>query len=184
MPTLDPVPADYLQGPRLQLRAMEPEDLDFLYQVENAPESWDVANLTAPYSRYTIRQYLAAAQNDLYVDRQLRLMVTLRQGGETVGIVDLTDFAPQHARAELGVVIAPAYRRQGYACEAVGILCRYAFGPLHLHQVTAHVATDNAASLRVFQACGFVECGRLRQWWRTPAGYQDVVVMQCVHSDY
>ena len=183
MDTIDPTLATYLQGPRLQLRAIEPEDLDVVYEMENAAESWDVAHYSIPYSRYAIRQYIASARHDLYADLQVRLVVTLRHNRRAIGAIDLTDFSPQHSRAELGVAILPAYRGQGYGRESVGIMCRYAFGPLHLHQIIAYAATHHAASLHVLQANGFEECGRLRQWWRTPGGYRDVVMLQCMNPN-
>ena len=36
------------------LRAIEPEDLDLLYQIENNQQLWHVGATNVPYSRYTI----------------------------------------------------------------------------------------------------------------------------------
>ena len=41
----------------MKLRAIEPEDLDLLYQIENNTELWQVGATNVPYSRYT-RRYL------------------------------------------------------------------------------------------------------------------------------
>lgn len=170
---------NYLVGARVCLRAMEPEDLDVLYGLENDPEMWDISNFSSPYSRYAIRQYIASSQCDLYADRQLRLMVELHSTGVVLGTADITDFVPRHGRGEVGIAMLSAYRGQGYATETLDLLCGYAFGFLGLHQLTAHVASGNEASLRLFKACGFVPCGLLRQWWRSSAGhYADVVLMQ------
>ena len=38
----------------VRLRAMEPEDLDFLYAMENDKEVWDVGCTNVPYSRYVL----------------------------------------------------------------------------------------------------------------------------------
>ena len=38
--------------PKVVLRALEPEDLDLLYGIENNPEVWDVSPTNVPYSRY------------------------------------------------------------------------------------------------------------------------------------
>ena len=40
--------------PRVRLRAMEPEDLDILYRIENDMSLWDVGNTNVPYSRYAL----------------------------------------------------------------------------------------------------------------------------------
>ena len=39
----------YLQGPHIQLRALEPEDLDMMYTIENDTSLWDVSNRQVPY---------------------------------------------------------------------------------------------------------------------------------------
>ena len=33
-------------GKKVHLRAMEPEDLDWMYSIENDPELWDVSNFS------------------------------------------------------------------------------------------------------------------------------------------
>lgn len=171
----------FFQGARLCLRAVEPEDLDFMYDVENDSDCWSVTDFTSPYSRFVLRQYIENSQCDIYADRQLRLMVEERATGETVGIVDITDFAPLHARGEVGILVGRAHRGQGYGREALTLLCDYAFGFLSLHQLAARIPTDHEASLRLFHACGFVTCGILKEWWREGITFKDVVLLQRLH---
>ena len=42
----------FLNNDRIYLRAVEPEDLDVMYEMENDPSMWDISNFTVPYSRY------------------------------------------------------------------------------------------------------------------------------------
>lgn len=49
---------------------------------------------------------------------------------------------------------------------------------LGLHQLWCSVAPDNAASLALFRRAGFVECGRKREWRRTPDGWADELLLQ------
>ena len=84
------------------LRALEPEDLDVLYSIENDIELWNVGYTTVPYSRYLLHDYIANSTCDIYADKQLRLLAVTKDGGDVVGIVDITDYNPQHNRAELG----------------------------------------------------------------------------------
>lgn len=175
--------SSYLMNDRLCLRAVEPEDLAVLYDMENAPESWDVSNFTVPYSRYVLKQYIENSQCDMFADRQLRLMIVHRDDNVVMGTLDITDFAPLHGHGEVGIAMRAAYRRQGYASDALRLLCEYAFGFLHLKQLTAHVAVDNEASIRLFASCGFQECGCLKQWWRIGGEYKDVLLMQHIRQD-
>ena len=75
----------------VRLRAMEPEDLDFLYNIENDRELWNVGNTNVPYSRYVLHDYIANATNDIYSDGQVRMIVENAEGC-TVGMADLFDF--------------------------------------------------------------------------------------------
>ncbi|HCC29063.1 MAG TPA: GNAT family N-acetyltransferase, partial [Marinilabiliales bacterium] len=66
---------DLLSDGRLLLRALEPEDLDFLYACENNTQIWQVSHTLVPYSRYVLKQYLANAHLDIYTAKQLRLLM-------------------------------------------------------------------------------------------------------------
>mgnify|MGYP002508081413 CR=1 FL=1 len=65
----------FLINDRIYLRAVEPEDMDVMYEMENDPSMWDISNFTVPYSRYVLRQYIEGSQCDVFADKQLRLMI-------------------------------------------------------------------------------------------------------------
>ena len=71
----------YFINDRIYLRAIEPEDLDIMYAMENDPQTWDITNFTVPYSRYALRQYIENSQCDMFADCQLRLMIVRRDDG-------------------------------------------------------------------------------------------------------
>ena len=126
----------------MRLRAIEPEDLDVLYQIENDRSLWHVGTTNVPYSRYTLHDYIATSSDDIYADRQLRLVIEDDQR-QVVGMADLVHFDPQHQRAEAGIVIMQPHRRKGYALSALNALADYALHTVHLHQLYAVVAADN-----------------------------------------
>ena len=43
----------FLINDRIYLRAVEPEDMDVMYEMENDPSMWDISNFTVPYSHST-----------------------------------------------------------------------------------------------------------------------------------
>ncbi len=57
--------------------------------------------------------------------------------------------------AEIGYGILEEYRRQGYATEAVQAACRWAFRHAEVKSLEAETETENAASQRVLEKCGF-----------------------------
>ena len=77
-----------LKGNNIYLRALEPEDLEFIYKIENNESVWEVSNTQTPYSRFLIRQYLENAHQDIYEAKQLRLAICLNDTFEAVGLID------------------------------------------------------------------------------------------------
>ena len=43
---------------QVHLRAIEPEDLDLLYRIENDVKLWNVGITNVPYSRYALHDYV------------------------------------------------------------------------------------------------------------------------------
>lgn len=161
----------------VRLRAMEPEDLDFLYAMENDKEVWDVGCTNVPYSRYVLHDYIANASNDIYADGQVRMVMEDRSGNR-VGLVDVFNFDASNRRAEVSVVVMAEYRGRGLARDAVRQVCHYALRTLHLHQLYAIIATDNMASQQLFSETGFTGRNVLKEWLFDGMTYKDAIVMQ------
>ena len=164
----------------MHLRALEPDDLEFLYALENDPDIWGVSDTLAPVSRHALREYLEHARADFYVVRQLRLVITTEIGSSAVGVVDLFDYDPLHQRAGVGITILAGARRHGHARQALELLKNHACAVLRLHQIYATVGADNASSMKLFQAAGFRRVGRRHGWLRTAQSWQDAVEWQCL----
>jgi diamine N-acetyltransferase len=169
-----------LSGENIILRAVEPSDLDILYDWENNPENWLVSNTITPFSKHVLRKFIDNAQADIYQARQLRLMIERVDGSKrTVGAIDLFDFDPFHLRAGVGILIARKEdRMKGLATEALSLLSDYAFNTLHLHQLFCNITEENTASLTLFIKSGFHETGRKIDWVRKDNGWMNVVMLQ------
>jgi diamine N-acetyltransferase len=168
----------YLHSALLNLRAPELADLDYLFHVENDTRQWMVSSCKVPYSRFQLQQYVETNVHDIYADKQLRLMVECVEDKQLVGIVDLFDFSPADHRAEVGIVIDPAYRGRGYGREALALLCHYAEHVLDLHQLYAYVFEDNAPARQLFASCGFSEVATLKDWVFVGKKYRSVCLCQ------
>lgn len=173
----------------IRLRALEPEDLELIYRIENDPAFWQFGCATVPYSRYAIRQYLETTTNDLFKDEQVRLVIEYQAEGEpatAVGLADLFNFDAQHLRAEIGLAILPEHQGKHVGGAAVEALCAYA-RTLHLHQLYATIATTNKPATRLFERLGFKPSAVLTDWLRMDDGFMDAVVWQqviCRHDDH
>lgn len=163
----------------IHLRAMEPEDLDMLYNIENDEKIWEVGATNVPYSRYALHDYIANASNDIYADQQVRMIVE-NESGETIGIADITNFDPRHRRAEVGLVIVKQYRDKGYGRDTLTRLADYARNVINLHQLYAIIGVSNERTLHLFSQSGYREQARLKDWLMTGNNYGDAVLMQLI----
>ena len=149
--------------PLVNLRAIEPEDLDILYGIENDMTLWNDSVTSVPYSRYMLYDYIANTKNDIYTDRQVRMMIE-NDKHEVVGIVDLINF--DH------------FRNKGYAQAAINKIKTYSLEILHLHQLYACIDKENRHSLNLFEHCGFVCTNELNDWLFDGKKYHKALLMQ------
>jgi diamine N-acetyltransferase len=156
-----------MNGSKVSLRALEPDDVEILYRWENDRSIWHLSNTLTPMSRFHLEQYVLSAGQDIYATRQMRMMIDLNEpleGVKTIGSIDLFDFEPAHHRAGVGILVLENFRGKGYASEALGILIRYATETLHLHQLFANISTENTESIRLFEGKGFMYIGTKKEW--------------------
>lgn len=168
---------DWLQQDAVRLRALEPEDLELVYQMENDTTMWLHGCNTVPFSRFTIRQYLADNRNDLYQDGQLRLVI--ERDGVGVGLLDLCNLDIRNRRAEVSIALLAPHRHQGTGVIALHLLADYARSLGMLHSLYAIVAQSNQPAQHLFASAGYTQQGHLIQWLATPdQTYADAILFQ------
>ncbi len=173
----------YLENSELRLRALEPTDIELLYLWENDSLLWEVSYTQTPYSRHILKCYLDTVHKDIYEQKQLRLVIEIKDGtmAVPVGLIDLFDIDFAHARAGVGVLIYSAEDRgKGYATAALGLLIHYSFKILGLHQLYCNIGVSNTASIKLFENAGFERIGVKKEWRKTPEGWQDELLLQRV----
>jgi diamine N-acetyltransferase len=172
-----------LTGTTIYLRALEPEDLEFIYLLENNQALWSVSNTQTPYSRFLIRQYLENAHQDIYEAKQLRLAICTIGSFNAVGLIDLFDFDPVNNRAGVGIVIQDeGQRHKGFGKEALQLVINYSFITLQLHQLYANIDLANVASTTLFTNFGFELIGIKKDWNKRENVYTDEALYQSVNK--
>lgn len=172
-----------LTGNTIYLRALEPDDLEFIYKLENNEAIWEVSNTQTPYSRFLIRQYLENAHQDIYEAKQLRLAICKIGTFEALGLIDLFDFDPVNHRAGVGIIIQEnEHRNTGLGSEALQLLISYTFNTLQLHQLYANIDSNNVASVRLFTNFGFDLVGIKKDWIKRNNNYHDEGLYQLIRQ--
>jgi len=86
------------------LRALEPSDIEILFELENDSDYWKYANRTEPFSKALLENYIAQQSQDIFEAKQKRFVI-VESTKEVLGFVDLYDFEPLHRRAGVGILI-------------------------------------------------------------------------------
>ena len=129
-----------LKGKNIYLRALEPEDLDFIHTIENDESLWELSNTITPYSKFLIKQYLEHSHKDIFEVKQLRLVIS-SYSDKPLGMIDLFDFDFKNGRAGVGILVKESIdRKLGYGSEALQLLINYSFTHLGLHQLYCNIS--------------------------------------------
>ena len=166
----------------VSLRAVEREDLDTLYILENEMAEGGASVTAQPVSRMILWKYIEDYSADIAADKQLRLMICNAEG-TAVGAVDISDYDAVNRRGYVGISVLKSERGKGYGKAALELLCKYASLTLGLHQLAAQVAVDNEPSRHLFTAVGFKTCGRLRSWLRKDGRFSDALLFQKLFAE-
>jgi len=171
-----------LKGETLYLRALEPEDLEFIHAIENDERVWEISNTQTPYSKFLIKQYLEEAHRDIYDVKQLRLVIS-NYKNQAIGLIDLFDFDFKNGRSGIGILIKDeAHRSQGAGKEALALLVNYSFTHLDLHQLYCNISEENTVSLNLFKNQGFKEVGLKKDWNFVNGSYKNEYLFQLIKN--
>jgi diamine N-acetyltransferase len=171
-----------LKGGQIYLRALEPEDLEFIHDVENDESVWEMSNTITPYSKFLIKQYLENSHKDIYEVKQLRLVIS-DYSQVAIGMIDLFDFDFKSKRAGIGILVKNEGERQkGHGKEALKLLIKYCFSHLGLHQLYCNISEENKVSLKLFIDQGFEKVGLKKDWNHVNGAYKNEYLFQLINK--
>ena len=119
---------------------------------ENSADAQGVTQAEQPLSAEFVARHILSSQN-LISDLQQRFVV-LNCVGTPIGTIDLFDYSPTTASADIGIYITPEARQQGHATQAITLATHKArqYGVRYLY---ADIQVGNSASLALFHKLGF-----------------------------
>lgn len=171
-----------LKGEHIYLRALEPEDLEFIHIIENDESIWEISNTQTPYSKFLIKEYLENAHKDVFEVKQLRLVIS-NFNDEALGLIDIFDFDFKNSRAGIGVLVKePEDREKGYGKEALSLLINYCFTHLGLHQLYCNISEENESSINLFEKQGFKKIGLKKDWNFVNGSYKNEYLFQLIKN--
>ena len=146
----------------LKLRALEPNDLELVYEVENDKSLWVYSNTSSPFSRHTLKKFIENSHLDIIEHKQLRLVIA--DDEQSYGFIDLYDYDFINRRVGLGIIIFKKYRSKGIGLSSLQLTENYLLEHVPIHQVYANISSKNKESISLFKKSGFVNIGLKKDW--------------------
>jgi RimJ/RimL family protein N-acetyltransferase len=175
---------DHLVEGETALRAWRDSDLEPLVVACQDPEISRWTRVPYPYGAADARAYLLQRHDSLHAGIAAPFaIVSASDRDHLLGSISLMRFSWQHARAEVGYWLAKPARGHGHVTRAVRLITDWGFRSLGLQRIDLMAATENPASQRVAERCGFTREAVLRSYLQGKDGRQDMVVFGLLATD-
>ncbi|MFC0038719.1 GNAT family N-acetyltransferase [Actinomadura rayongensis] len=174
-----------LEGERTVLRPFSVDDAEDYVAVLRAGEDWLPPNFPRELDAERLAWWF---EDGVHQPQKLGLGVHLaiadRASGALTGTIGLFRVDWSNLTCEVGYGMRPAWRRRGYATEALKLVVRWALHERGLYRVELRALTSNHASIRVAEYAGFLREGRARGAERSADGaHHDQVVFGLIARD-
>lgn len=171
----------FIKGEKVLLRAIELSDAEILQAMINDEE---IERMMWGYSFPVARhQQLKWIENLSGEKSTFRAIIDV--DGTAVGTIILSNIDLRSGTAEIHIKLAQSSQRgKGYGTDAVKALLQYAFNELRLNCVCCRIREDNIPSQKLFEKCGFVKEGRLRQRVFRQGLYYDFYEYSILKSEF
>ena len=172
-----------IQGERIYLSPINPEDLELYTKWVNDPE---VSVWIGLHQRLlSLTKEKEALENMAKNEDSFIFAIVAQDGDRLLGNIGLHDISRNARHGTLGIFIGEAEdRSKGYGAEAIRLLLGYAFRTLNLHSVELTVNSANARAIACYKKAGLKECGRVRDACFVDGKYTDRVHMDILESEY
>jgi len=158
---------------RVRLRPTMQSDLTYVVSLENDPENLP---FITPWER---TQHEAAIR---FPDFR-HFIIEGGEGLDAVGFLILIGCRSRHQSLELKRMVVQG-KGAGYGRGALRVAKKVAFDDLGAHRLWLDVKTHNTRAKALYDSEGFVVEGLLRESVRTDSGFESLVVMSMLQSEF
>lgn len=157
----------------IKLRRTEQDDLDFVLSAEHSAEH------QAFVSMWTRDQHLAALASDDIA----HLIIERVADSNPVGYILLAGLANVHQSIEFRRIVVTD-KNKGYGKEALRLIKKVAFEERGAHRLWLDVKEHNVRARHVYEGEGFVVEGVIRECVRVKEGFESLVLMSILRTEY
>ena len=161
------------------IRKIEKSDLQLRVDWMNNPKIYSSMHFDLPVLlENTVRWFENNQTNNHRSD------VCFVEKDEIVAFGGLTSIDDVLKKAELYIFVNPDSHKSGIGTRATKLLCKYGFEELDLHKIYLLTNENNVAAIKVYQKCGFILEGRLRDEYMAEGGYMDRLYFGLLKTEF
>jgi [ribosomal protein S5]-alanine N-acetyltransferase len=174
-----------LETERLLLRKMHLDDAEAMFAYASDPEVTRYVLFETHRSVEDSNAFLRLAVEGYERGDFGGWGIVLKDSGAFVGTCGAdVDYAPEHARAELGYVLSREHWGKGLMTEAVQAVIRFGFGRMELIRIQARCIAENTDSARVMEKAGMTYEGTLRESEFIKGAYRDMKIYSILRREF
>ena len=159
------------------LRALEPDDLDILYDTENDKSLWKYSNTSSPFSKHSLKKFIENSHLDIIEHKQVRLVLSDKDN-LPFGFIDLFKYDMINKRAGVGIIIFEKYRSRGLGSISLDLIENYVKKYIPIHQLYANISSENTESIKLFEKHNYLKVGNKKDWIYYNNKYFDELLYQ------
>ncbi|MFX1365455.1 MAG: GNAT family N-acetyltransferase [Promethearchaeota archaeon] len=175
---------EVIEDHNLFLRKVLKNDADFFF---NSLSEKDLTNYLSlrpleslEHSKGLIKNYLR------YWDKYLQFnyIIELHNIDKIkIGSISLWNINWQHKRTQIGIWLLPSFWGKGLGERSLNLIKKIAFNHLKMNRLEAYIAIKNHRSVSLFEKCGFIIEGILKQYLIFQGEYHDAIILALLKRD-
>ncbi len=174
-----------IQTRRFYIRPYEHSDAEAVWEVVSNKKIYETTYaIPHPYPRGRVDWWFRFLKNSAKHGTGYEFGIFSKTNGAYVGNIGLINISPENRRAEVCYFINPAYWNAGCATECLEAILRYGFEILKLKRISGRCMSENRASYRVMEKCGFVYEGTARCEILKDGLFRDIDHLSMLDADY
>jgi RimJ/RimL family protein N-acetyltransferase len=172
-----------IETKRLLMRAIEPEDAQFLADMLNDPEvrnALGAYTLVYPTSKELEERWIAESAKKT---GEFHVLITSRKGGRPIGMIGVRELNERNGSGHLSIMIERKGWDKGYGTEAITGMLEYLFLRMNMHRIWLRVDENNPRAISCYKNCGFKVEGKLREDHFARGGWQSSLIMSVLAGE-
>jgi RimJ/RimL family protein N-acetyltransferase len=175
--------ADDILDAITELRPFDASDADLIMAASLDPYITAITSIPWDCTSSQALEFVQRQQAHIDSGAALSLAIVALAPNRPVGGMALSLSAATQGRITLSYWVEAAFRRQGFATDALITATRFALAYNNVQRVDAYIEPVNEASWRAAENAGFVREGLMRRWQRFSDGTQRDAYVYSVVAD-